>query len=63
MGTDKAGHLVGGVHISYTFILSFSLFTSICHRAGTTEILMANFKIVVKFEGICSIQLFMNSLS
>lgn len=58
MRADKAGHLVGGVRVSYTFILNFSSFTSIYHIARTTETVVPYLKIVVKFEALYSIQLF-----
>lgn len=58
MRADKAGHLVGGVRISYTFILNFSSFTCIHHIARTTETIAPYFKRVVKFEDLYSVQLF-----
>ena len=59
MRADKAGHLVGGVPISHTFILNLSSFASIHHIARTTVTIVPYFKIVVKFEDLYSIQLFL----
>lgn len=59
MRADKAGHFVGGVHISHIFILNFSSFTSIHHLAGMTETIGPYFKIVVRFEDLYSMQLFL----